>query len=318
MEKSFTEQALRRLRLRHLELLALLGRIPTVRGAAEKLNLSQPAATKMLQEIEAACGATLFTRGRRGIEANAMGHLLIRHATVVINHMDATGQALDEMRSGSSGLLNVGSTSTMTLLSHAIARLRVEQPSLLVRITDEPPRQLIARLMAGELDCTLAPLPPDALSSEDAQQLRLEPITTDELCVVASPQHVLADRTRLVWGELTNEPWVLSPLDALTRQRFIEVYLAQGLQPPRPAVECVSFSSVRWLLNADPSLLALMRRHQAIEEAAMGLIRILPVRPVLPLPDVSVITRLDGLPLSQAMLSLMEALRFTARQRFGV
>ena len=43
---------LRRLRLRHLELLTVLRDLPTVRGAARQLNLSQPAVSKMLREIE--------------------------------------------------------------------------------------------------------------------------------------------------------------------------------------------------------------------------------------------------------------------------
>ena len=53
---------LRRLRLRHLELLTVLRDLPTVRGAARRLNLSQPAVSKMLREIE-------DVRGKLGLPA---------------------------------------------------------------------------------------------------------------------------------------------------------------------------------------------------------------------------------------------------------
>ncbi|MBM3353812.1 MAG: LysR family transcriptional regulator [Betaproteobacteria bacterium] len=60
---------LRRLRLRHLELLTVLRDQPTVRGAARRLSLSQPAVSKMLREIEDVFGARLFDRSRSGVAA---------------------------------------------------------------------------------------------------------------------------------------------------------------------------------------------------------------------------------------------------------
>ncbi|TAM53956.1 MAG: LysR family transcriptional regulator, partial [Burkholderiaceae bacterium] len=52
----------RRLRLRHLELLVALAEAGTMRGAAERLHLSQPAISKMLNEIESGFGVRLFDR----------------------------------------------------------------------------------------------------------------------------------------------------------------------------------------------------------------------------------------------------------------
>ncbi len=63
----------RRLRLRHFELLVELAGSPTMRGAAQHLNLSQPAISKMLVEIEEAFGARLFDRSRQGVRPNAFG-----------------------------------------------------------------------------------------------------------------------------------------------------------------------------------------------------------------------------------------------------
>ena len=68
-----THHLVRKLRLRHLELLAALSETATMRGAAARLHLSQPAISKMLGEIEGCFGARLFERSHQGIPANALG-----------------------------------------------------------------------------------------------------------------------------------------------------------------------------------------------------------------------------------------------------
>ncbi len=305
----FTKLALRRLRMRHIELLDCLGQVATVRQASEMLSLSQPATTKLLQEIEEACGTRLFSRGRRGIEANPQGLMLIRHAQGIVQRLDHAGQQLQALATGSRAVLNVGASSTLPLLSRSLARLNERMPDVMIRIIDDRPRFLGERLLQGELDCILAPLPPELLASPDIAQLHLEPITTDSLCVVASEKHPLAKRRKLGWPELMQERWVLFPPDALTRQRFIEICLQHGLTPPSPAVECISFTSVRWLLHFNPTLLAVLRHHQAIEEVATGKMVILPVKPNATMPDVSFITRKDCDADPGAMAALVYALR---------
>jgi len=311
---NFTNQALRRLRLRHIELLHALSEVATVSAAATRLNLSQPAVSKMLQEIEAVSEARLFHRGRRGIEPTDMGRLWIRHATLMVRQVDAAGQQLQAMRLGASVLLNVGLSSTMPLLSQAVVKLRAQMPSLLLRVWDEPPRQLIARLMAGEIDCALAPLPPDILASPEVDSLRLQPVMDDWMCVVASPRHRLARRAQLGWNDLVSEQWVLSPPEGLTRQRFVAACLEHGLAPPRPAIECVSFKSVRWLLRSDPTLVALTRAHQVMDDVRDRLVKVLPVSPRVPLPAVSLITRCRTAADPDALSALWAALQEAARR----
>ncbi|MES2183465.1 MAG: LysR substrate-binding domain-containing protein [Pseudomonadota bacterium] len=306
-------QALRRLRLRHLELLHILGGVATVRQAAEQLSLSQPAVSKMLQEVEAVCGTALFTRGRRGIEANAQGRLLIRHAGFIIQQLQAAGQQIGAMEAGASGLLRIGSFSTVSLLPQAIVLLCRKLPELLVRVVDNPPRQLVAQLIDGEIDCALTALPPDALPQPEVRMLHLERIAADRLCVVASPRHRLAQARRLEWRDVVGEPWVLSPPDALTRQMLTAACLARGLVPPQPVAECLASSTVRWLVRFDPTLLGLMRHHQAREEAATGQVAILPVGPAVALPDIALITRRDSAADPAALAALAAALRQARR-----
>jgi DNA-binding transcriptional LysR family regulator len=62
-----TARLVRTLRLRHLELLVVLSETTTMRDAATRLHLSQPAISKMLGEIERCFVARLFERSHQGI-----------------------------------------------------------------------------------------------------------------------------------------------------------------------------------------------------------------------------------------------------------
>ena len=64
---------LNRLRFKHLELLATLGETQVLHQAAKRINVSQPAATKMLADIEYTFGFSLFERHARGLRPTPLG-----------------------------------------------------------------------------------------------------------------------------------------------------------------------------------------------------------------------------------------------------
>ncbi|MBU6224118.1 MAG: LysR family transcriptional regulator, partial [Burkholderiales bacterium] len=106
-----TLSALRRLRMRHLELLCHLSEETTVSAAATRLNLTQPAVSKMITEIESVCNAALFTRGRTGITANDKGFLLIQTACDMVQSLARSLSEIQALEDGASGLLRMGSFS---------------------------------------------------------------------------------------------------------------------------------------------------------------------------------------------------------------
>ena len=78
MSTTPTAQLLNRLRMRQVALLLAIGQHRTLRAAAAQLGLTQPAATKMLQELESAMGHALFDRVGRGLQLTAAGHCVLR------------------------------------------------------------------------------------------------------------------------------------------------------------------------------------------------------------------------------------------------
>ncbi len=281
----------RRLRLRHLELMVALADEGTMRAAAGRLHLSQPALSKMLAEVEAGFGARLFERSPQGVSPNALGQAVIYRARVMLGELARGKDEVDALRTGAEGVLRLGTLSVTAAVPRAVARLRERIPGARVQIHEGRVRDMIRRLLDGELDCVFGAVTPELLTSDLLSLLRPEVLLKDELCVLCATDHALARHRRLRWADLHAVPWIAPPKDTLVRQAFMTAFLNEGLSPPEPAIEVLSSVTVSSLLRLAPALLAAVRFEHASDELARGGIRRLAVGPVMPLPSLGLYTR---------------------------
>jgi DNA-binding transcriptional LysR family regulator len=282
--------------LRHLELLATLSDVPTLRGAAARLNLSQPAISKMLGEIEACFGTPLFERTRQGVQANAPGAAAMARARIALNELRRASDDIAALRAGATAVLRVGAPSVTATVPAAVVRLRARLPEVAVQIRDGPVRELLERLLDGELDCVFGAITPGLLASDLLARLKPEALLADELCVLASAAHPLAGRKGLRWPDLRAAPWVAPPKETLVRQAFITAFLDGGASPPEPVIEAMSSVTVGAVMRLDPSLLCAVRLEQARDEVARGDVCRIAVSPAVALPAFGLFTRQDGEP----------------------
>jgi DNA-binding transcriptional LysR family regulator len=303
----------RRLRLRHLELLVALADAGTMRAAAGRLNLSQPALSKMLGEIESGFGARLFERSPQGLLANALGEAAVYRARVVLGELARGKDEVDALRTGASGVLRVGTLSVTATVPQAVVHLRRRVPGALVQIREGRVRDLVRKLLDGELDCVFGAITPELLTSDLLSLLRPEVLLEDELCVLCGAAHPLARKRRLRWADLHGAAWVAPPKDTLVRQAYMTAFLNEGLQPPEPAVEVVSSVTLGSLLRADPALLGAARLEHARDELARDGVRRIAVTPFVSLPSLGLYTRRTA----QAPAPLVRAFADAVR-RFGV
>jgi DNA-binding transcriptional LysR family regulator len=300
-------RTVRKLRLRHFEVLSLLALESTVRGVARRMALTQPAVSKMLREIEDCFGTQLFLRSPTGLDATAAGLRLVRHATVLMNELRAAGEETDAIVGGAAATLRVGTLSVIPRVPIAIARLRAAMPAVVVRVREAKVVDLVAGLRDGALDCIVGALPPEMLQTAAVDTLDVEPLAPDRLCVVAAPRHRRVGATALRWSDLAGERWVLPPRESLLRRALIDACLRAGLDPPEPDVELLSPVSLSALLRLDATLLGVSRLEQALDEQRDGALGILRVTPVVPLPPIALITRRTAPP-SEALRAFRAAL----------
>lgn len=281
----------RRLRLRHLELLVALIEAGSVRAAAHRMSLSQPAISKMLSEIEGGLGAQLFERSRQGVSANASGRAAAYRARVILSELTRARDEITALRVGAAAVLRVGAPSVTATVPAAIVQLRLRMPHTLVQIREGRVQELIRRLLDGELDCVFGAITPELLTSDMVPLLRSEVSIADQLCVLTSSANPRLRRRGLRWADLRSEAWVLPPKDTLVRQAFMTAFLNEGVEPPEPVIEAMSSVTVGSVLRMDSTLLCAVRFEHARDEVARGGARRVTVSPVIPLPSFGLFTR---------------------------
>ena len=275
---SSTPQLLNRLRMRQVALMLAIEEHRTLRAAAQQLGMTQPAASKMLHELEDALGEPLFDRAGRGLQPNPAGLAVMNTFRGLRNSMAALGHELAELRLGSSGKLFVGSimVATTTCLSDALIGLKTRYPLLSIEVCVDTSDRLIELLRSGSLDVVLGRLPDT--SSAANQDCVFEPIGEEAIAVVASCAHPLfrlAAEPRLNFEALLAFPWILQPRGSPSREVVEQEFSSHHAHLPLGLIETTSILIAASLI-ARSEMLAVIPRSIASHYEEHGLLRIVP------------------------------------------
>lgn len=303
-----TLSALRRLRMRHLELLCHLSEATTVSAAANKLNLTQPAVSKMISEIESVSKAALFTRGRTGVQPTIQGTLLIRQACDMVQSLNRCFSEINSIGEGASGLLRMGSFSTTSIFPKLVIDVIQQLPLLKIQIQESPPQELINALINHELDCVVTSFSREMMGDVRTKSLKLQPISTDSLCVVASTKHPFSKRRNIKWTEAVKHRWALPPKDALMTKELMYALKKMDCPDIIPVIESMSAITMKGLIQFDDNLLGIMREHQAKEEERANNLTIVKIEPKINLPDLYLVTHKQNLIPLATMQAMQKAL----------
>lgn len=243
------------LKTRHLVLLVELGRHGSIMGAAEAANLTQPAASKLLAELEHSLGVALFDRLPRGVAPTWYGEVLIRRAGAALAEMDAAHQEVMELLSGLRGHVSVGSvlTPSATLVPDAVNLLKSRQGGVQVSVSVDTSRLLVQRLRAGELDIVVGRMH----GAGEAGELQFEPVKDEPHSLIVRGGHPLAGRAGLQLAELSGYGWIVPPKGSILRERLDAMFLGVGLEPPAGTVETLALPVIARLLAGSDMIVAL-------------------------------------------------------------
>src|SRR5690606_14467284 len=210
-----------RLRFRHLRLLTEIQVKGSLRAASQALNLTQPALSKAVAEIEGAFGLALFERTARGLTPTAQSEIVLRSATVLLNeltylHAEAATADLFSAR------IRIGAPPfvAQTYLPRVVESLvRGKQP-VRVQLHEDRVPALIQALRQGELDALITTFPLQMLEAgADAfQYIKLFEV---QFAVIAAAAHPLSDARYTDWACLSTEQWVM-PAEGSMGRKLIE------------------------------------------------------------------------------------------------
>ncbi|MES2186579.1 MAG: LysR family transcriptional regulator [Pseudomonadota bacterium] len=301
-----------RVRLRQLALVLAIEERGSLRRAAEALSVSQPAATKMLSELEQSLGLQLFERGARGMEPTLFGQAVVRYAHLILTDLQGLREELSALAAGRAGKVSVGTimAAAPVLLSDTIAELKQKHPSLEISVTMETSDVLVPMLEQGRLDVVIG----RQTEGAELAGLHFEPLYSEALSVVTGPGHALAGRPALTLADLSGQSWILQPRSSPMRKLIEASFRDAGLDPPADVLETNSVLTTTSLLK-QTHMVAVLPTSVATYYAENGMLSLLSVRLEKQLDAFGAITRRQRMqpPALRQLLASLRARSLTSK-----
>ena len=301
-----------RLKTRQLILLIHLDDRRSILRAAEAANMTQPAASKLLAELEDTFGVALFVRHARGVEPTWYGEVLLRRARNALMELRQAQDEIADLKSGLTGHASIGTvlTSATSLVPMAVAELKAGNPRLLVNIEMDFSEVLVRQLLGGKFDMVVARI----YQPERLAELNFEAFGEEPHAMYARANHPLVRKRGLRLAELVGQTWVLPPRGNVLRDRLAVLFLEQRLELPKQVVEASSLPLIISLLQMSEMVSALpsgvVRPY-----CESGVLKQMPIKLDLRLGEAGIVTRRDQ-ELSPGALAMLAVLRAVAARLY--
>jgi DNA-binding transcriptional LysR family regulator len=228
----------RRLQLRDFRLILAIYETGQLALAAEQLSMTQPAASRLLAEIERSLGSAVFRRHPKGMTATAVGEIVARNARNLLNGVDQTVRDVEAVVSGRGGVARVGAVTggAVAFIVPAIQQLKTLAAGSDIHVDVAPSDELIPGLLRGDYDFILARVP----SGQDARELSILPGRVEIIRFMVHGSHPLAGRARLRLADLAGYEWVIQALSTPMRQTVEEAFTGRAIPLPSEIVNTTS------------------------------------------------------------------------------
>jgi DNA-binding transcriptional LysR family regulator len=247
----------RRLGLRDLHVLFAVVQRGSMAKAAEQLNVTQPAVSKAIGDLEHTLGVRLLDRTPQGAEPTMYGRALLKRGNVVFDELKQTIRDIEFLADPTVGEVRFGCHESIaaTVLPPVMNRFFPQYPRVALRmealgvvgVTPQLP-SLHQRLIDFAMFRLSKPLADQHLSDE----LHLDVLFNDQMVVAASRNSRWARRRKINLSELITEPWVLSGPDTWNYIELAEACRARGIAMPTTTLETISIPGRVSLLATGP------------------------------------------------------------------
>jgi LysR family pca operon transcriptional activator len=281
----------RRIKFRHLDAFSAIARASSFKVAAEQLNLSQPAISKTLKELEEILGVVVLERSRAGVSLTPEGEVFLQFAeqsTAALRH----GLRSIRANGPGAGRLRVGALPSVasSLLPQAVTAFSATNPDTVIEIHEGPHTDLTTRLRSGGLDLVVGRLgKPDTMVGLSFQQLYAE-----EVVIVARPDSA-AVKVR-DFAALDAFRVLYPPKDSAIRPLVARLLISRGVPLYRNRIETASPTFGRAATLANRDTIWIISRGVVMDDLAKGLLVPLEVDMTLTRGAVGIMSRSEEIP----------------------
>jgi len=213
--------------LRQLRALAAVARGGSITAAANKLNLTQPAVTLQLRNLQALAGLPLIQRSSDGMLLTDAGREVLALCERVEAAIAGCGTALEMMAGKTAGRISIGAVSTAKyFVPFAISGFSQLYPKVDISLFIGNRQEIGAALRGYDLDLAIMGRPPADIDME------VHLIGDHPHVIIAPTGHRLARKSRLVPSDLAAETFLTREPGSGTRGLMEQLFESAGIRPP--------------------------------------------------------------------------------------
>ena len=192
--------------------------------AAEVLNYSQSAVSRMVQDLESEWNVTLLERKKTGMILTSDGIRLLPHVKNICEAHEKLQVEVDDLNGLQSGILRIGTFSSVATywLPNIIEKFQKDYPNIDYELLLGDYDEIEKWVMEGRVDCGFTRIP-------TRDEMETYPLGMDELKVILSAEHPLAERETISAEEICDYPFLLLEKD--NNKVVSEVFQKENLKP---------------------------------------------------------------------------------------
>ena len=272
------QQIGRRLRLRDLFVFFTVVEYGSMTKAADKLGVSTPSISEVIATLEQALGVRLLDRTPKGIVMTPYGEALLVRGRAAFDELRQGIRDIEFIADPSAGELRIGCPESIAagFLVSVLEKFSRDHPRVKLHVVPVyTPTVEFPELHDRKIDLAFARLAKDPLDGRLSEELNAEVLFNDRYSVVVGDRSKWA-RRKVGLADLVDEPWIMTPLDALGDSFVAGAFRKRGLKPPSLVITTFSIHLRNNLVGNGEFVTALPRSVLQIYRSA-HVLRELPI-----------------------------------------
>ena len=238
----------------------------SILAAAKSMNITQPAVTRTLRDLEDRLGYRIFNRTHKGTEVTRYGRLFLDRAEAIVGEMHTIQQELDNYREGSIGSVRIGAmpVALSGILAHALGIVLRTEPGLNFTVMEASYEDLMQELKNRNIDLVVG----RHWNISETKGLRHEVLFYDIMRLVVREGHPLTRNSPVSFVDLLSFEWILPEKGSSVYDLVVSEFRRRGYNLPKVRAESLSLGLLQALARSSDCIVILadsIIRHEFMQ-----------------------------------------------------